>query len=78
MTQPNPDAPLNATRASSDADSEPSTITEQIKFFLQREHVDRGYGISQPSLHRGNIEPLDQLLGPAGKKAKKAKGVKRD
>jgi hypothetical protein len=52
---------------SSDAESQAPTITEQIYSFFQRERVDRGYGNYQPSRHPANIEPLDQLLGPAGK-----------
>jgi hypothetical protein len=85
-TKPNSDAPLNPESAtmrttdpvrefdnpksSDDAESKAPTITEQIYSFFQRERVDRGCGVYQPSLHRSNIEPLDQLLGPVGKEVK--------
>jgi hypothetical protein len=55
----------------SDADSKPLTVSEQIYVQLQLERLDRYGFYQQPRRHR-NIEPLDQLLGPARKEAKDA------
>jgi hypothetical protein len=64
---------------SSDAESKKPTITEEVRRLFHSERLDRGYGVYQPwRRHRGNIEPLDQLLGPAGKEAEHAKPRKPD
>jgi hypothetical protein len=76
-TQDNADAPLDATRASSHAESKPPSVTEQVYSFLKHERVDRGYGNYQSSRHRTN-GPLEQLLGPVEKEAKDAKFRKPD
>jgi hypothetical protein len=49
----------------SDAESKPLTVTEQIYGHLRLERLDRFGSYQQPRRHRANIEPLDQLLGPA-------------
>jgi hypothetical protein len=49
----------------SDAESKPLTVTEQIYVQLDLERLDRFGFHQQARRHRANIEPLDQLLGPA-------------
>jgi hypothetical protein len=62
----------------SDGESKPLTITEQIYVQVQLERLDRFGFYQQPRRHRANIDPLDQLLGPAGEEVNDAELRKPD
>jgi hypothetical protein len=69
---------LEAKRSPNCSDGESKTgltVTQEIYVLSRLEGMDHGYFYQQPLRNR---DPLDQLLLPAGKEAKKAKGVKRD
>jgi hypothetical protein len=61
-----------------DAESKPLTVTEQFYVQAQLERLDRFGFYQQPRRHRANIEPLDQLLGPARKEVNDAELRKPD
>jgi hypothetical protein len=50
--------------------NKPLTVREQIYVQLQLERLDRFGFYQQPRRYRANIEPLDQLLGPAMEEVK--------
>jgi len=62
---------------SSAAENKPLSINEQIYAQLQWERLDRCGFYQLPRRHR-NVEPLDELLGPAGKEAEDAEVRKPD
>ena len=78
-TPAKPETKLKQPGEASDPQSRQPTITEQIYRMFQLERADRGYGLYQPTLrNRNNVEPLDQLLGPAANQAEDAESIKPD
>lgn len=91
MIKDNPDDPRNPSRRTpgtpepersgetSDATSKQPTITEQVRMHYLSERLDRGYGLCRPHRRtRDNLEPLDQLLGPAVNEAEDAESAEPD
>jgi hypothetical protein len=57
--------------SSGDESRPPPTITQQIYLSYKSECVDRACGDQPPLRRHSNIEPLDQLLGPAAKQLRR-------
>jgi len=62
---------------SSDAESKPLSVHDEIYLKFQRERLDRCGFYRQPRRYR-NVEPLDQLLGPDEEETKDAGARKPD
>jgi hypothetical protein len=72
-------APEKAKRSpeSSDAEAKPPSVHDQIYLQFQLERLDRCGFYRQPRRY-GNVDPLDQLLGPDSEEIKDAEVRKPD